>query len=272
MRIYIILLFFLSSSNTQVLFAQHFLDGTWTGNYQKLFYMPHPLKVVVNLQVTSDTIVNGTSHLYYRNGSYEHYVVHGIYHPRDSTIFFAEDSTIAVDLGFGDNCLGNYTMKLSISDTLLTFHGKWQDNSSFFLGCPTTGVWLSKPLATKAVQHKSLNTVPEVQKLIEIDEAEKDSIKIELRDNAQIDGDIVSIYFNDSLIIRNQKLLSKPIVFFLTIPSSVDICNLKMVAESMGSVPPCTALMTVTTKRKRYELNLSSSMSNSGVVQFFLKE
>lgn len=105
-----------------------------------------------------------------------------------------------------------------------------------------------------------------------MDADETDSIKIELRDNAQIDGDMVSVYLNDELVVSKQKLTSAPIIFYISIPKGTSICNVKMAAESMGSIPPCTALMNIVTKKKSYEVNLSSSMSNNSVVQFFVKE
>lgn len=44
----------------------------------------------------NDSVINGMSHLYYLNNKYEHYRISGIYHSMDLTIYFKEDSTIAV--------------------------------------------------------------------------------------------------------------------------------------------------------------------------------
>ena len=253
------------------------MKGTWEGNYKGLLALiGGPRKVTVNLQVSADNVVTGTSHLYYNNKNhYEHYAVKGYYNPGDSTIFFSEDSVISVNM-FLDitTCMGDYKMKLTATDTLLKLNGKWYENHKLGSGCGNSGVWLNKVLPKKPVkkEDKNLQRIAEVQRLIEIDESEKDSIKIELRDNAQVDGDIVSVYFNDSLIIRKEKLSAAPIVFYISIPAGVGICNLNMAAESLGSVPPCTALMNIVTKQKSYEVSLSSSMSNNSLVQFFLKE
>ncbi|HTN46776.1 MAG TPA: hypothetical protein VL098_10555 [Flavipsychrobacter sp.] len=255
--------------------AQHFLDGTWEGNYSKTFLMTQPRKIVVNIDVKDDTVVTGTSHLYYNNDHYEHYAVNGLYNPEDSTIYFSEDSTIAVNLGaFASNCLGDYNMKLKVTDSLFSFKGKWSDNSSSFLGCPTTGVWLVKPIKKNRALPKDQNLQRKeaVQKLIELDAGERDSIKIELMDNAEIDGDVVSVYVNDSAVLYKQRLAAQPLIFYVSIPAGMSIYNLKMAAESMGSIAPCTAAMTVSTKKHRYTLYLSSSMNSNSVVQFFLKE
>lgn len=258
-------------------FAQHFLDGTWEGNYKGfLSFVGGTRKVVVHLHVSEDNVVTGTSHLYYNNKNhYEHYAVRGDYNPRDSTIFFSEDSVIAVNMFLNmTTCMGDYTMKLTTTDTLLKLNGIWEENDKLGTGCGSSGVWLNKSLPKKKtpIADKNLLRIIDVQKIIEIDPDERDSIKIELADDAQIDGDVVSVYFNDSLIVHKQRLSAEPVTFYISVPPDVPICNLQMVAESMGSVPPCTAVMMITTKRKTYQLNLSSSMSNNSVVQFFLKD
>lgn len=257
--------------------AQHFLDGTWEGNYKGfLSFVGGTRKVVVHLHISEDNVVTGTSHLYYNNKNhYEHYAICGDYNPQDSTIFFSEDSVIAVNM-FLDmtTCMGDYTMKLTTTDTLLKLNGVWEENDKLGSGCGNSGVWLTKQMPRKKnpVTDKNLQRVTDVQKIIEIDPDERDSIKIELADDAQIDGDVVSVYFNDSLIIHKQRLSAKPVTFYISVPPDANICNLQMVAESMGSIPPCTAAMTIITQKKNYQLNLSSSMSNNSVVQFFLKE
>jgi hypothetical protein len=45
-----------------------------------------------------------------------------------------------------------------------------------------------------------------------------------------------------------------------------------MAAESMGSVPPCTALMRVTVGKQVHQVTLSSNMGTSGSLELFLKE
>ncbi|MEY3433512.1 MAG: hypothetical protein RL131_1448, partial [Bacteroidota bacterium] len=44
-----------------------------------------------------------------------------------------------------------------------------------------------------------------------------------------------------------------------------------MYAESLGTIPPNTALMVVSTNKQRYEINISSSEQTSGVIRFKVK-
>jgi hypothetical protein len=177
-----------------------------------------------------------------------------------------------------DNCLGNYTMKLSTDDTLLTLDGEWKDNSRSIFRCPTTGVWLEKknPSSKNHVAplklDKNLERGSDIQSLIEIGQDEKDSITIELYDNGIVDHDSVSLYLDDSLLLYKQFVTAKPIVLTISLLNKTSLSKLKLAAESLGSIPPCTVLMFVKTKRKRYEVNLSSNFNSNGVVEFFLKE
>ncbi len=271
--------------------AQHFMSGSWTGNYSggaiAGFLGIIPRKLVVDIEVLPDNSVTGSSHLYYRNkNNYEHYFLHGTFNPADSSIVFSEDSVIAVHSALGiSTCTGTYTMKLQASDTNLHLKGKWKDNTNMLFGCGTSGAFLDKPVKKKqpkapdcftqfAVDQndKNLKRKVEIQKLVELETDERDSIKIELLDNAEIDGDVVSVYINDCRLVQAYKLKKEPRVFYFSIPKGVPVCNIKMAAESMGSIPPCTALMNIITKHNRYEINLTSSMSNNSVVQFFMKE
>ncbi len=291
------------------------LSGTWVGNYAKHIMMTNPQKLVVELFLHEDSILSGASHLYYRNNMYEHYTLVGRYNKKDSTAYFREDSTLGVKLGFmGSNCLGNYAVKLVVTDSSMQLTGKWSDNSRSLFHCPTVKVFLEKPLphatvnkakprivaqpiakveekapvitkpvvkapvAEKAVikEHvadRNLQRASEIQSLIELSAAEKDSIKVEIYDNKDVDGDIISLYFNDNTVLSKQMLTATPLVLYLSLNKDEPMNKIKMAAESMGSDPPCTALMRITTnKGKKYEINLSSNYSKNSIVELFLKE
>ena len=113
----------------------------------------------------------------------------------------------------------------------------------------------------------------DVQSLLEIAPEEKDSIKVAVYDNGEIDGDTVSVYEGQTLRIDRKMINIKPIVFYVSLNKNVNpITHLRLVAESLGSIPPCTALMIVTTKTKRYEVHLSSNFNKNATVELFLKE
>jgi len=255
------------------------ISGTWVGNYKPSFFSATPEKLVVEIFVYDDSLITGASHLYYKHDQYEHYKIYGIFKKKESLIYFSEDSTIAVKLGFFDeNCLGNYTMKLSAANHVLELTGKWEDNSTDLLRCPSSGVWLKKNIVEeikKSVPEendKRLERRSDIQSLVEISNDEKDSILVELYDNGIIDNDSASVYLDDSLLLYKQLVTNKPVSFYISIGKQKAINKLKLVAENLGTIPPCTVLMIIKTKKKRYEVNLSSNFSSNGVVEFFIKE
>jgi hypothetical protein len=273
--LFIFSLFFFNASIAQD------ISGTWVGNYGGGVLSIKPQKLVIEIFLSNDSLITGASHLYYNNNMYEHYTIKGKYHKKDSTIVFTEDSTISIRLGYmASNCLGKYTMKLNVSDSYSKFQGKWKDKSTGFFKCPTTSVSLTqkrevkKDTIVKAVE--KIETVNkramEIQSLIEIKKLEADSIKVEIYDNGEVDNDTISVYYNDLNIVNKKMISIKPITVYLSLTKDNPIGKIKLLAESVGSIPPCTALMIITTKTKRYEVNLKSDFYKTGVIELFLKE
>ena len=97
------------------------------------------------------------------------------------------------------------------------------------------------------------------------------SFKVEIYDNGQVDGDTVSIFLNEKLLVPAKKLTTSPIVLDIKVEEGVDIYDIIMYAESMGTIPPNTALMIVTTSSNRYEINITSTEQTSGAVRFKIK-
>jgi len=263
----------------QLFLSAQDISGVWVGNYKPAFFSATPDKLVVEISIYNDSLITGVSHLYYKHQQYEHYKIYGVFNKKESLIYFSEDSTIAVKLGPKDeNCLGNYTMKLTSTDNLLQMTGRWEDNSVSLFPCPPSGVWLEKK-ADKNIKQtnvtandKRLERRSDIQSLVEISSVEKDSILVELYDNGIVDNDSASIYLDDSLLLYKQFVSGKPVSFYISLDKQTPISKLKLVAENLGSIPPCTALMIITTKKKRYEVNLSSNFNSNAIVEFFIKE
>jgi hypothetical protein len=255
------------------------ISGVWVGNYRPALFATTPEKLIVEIFVYNDSLITGASHLYYKHDQYEHYKIYGVFRKKENIITFSEDSTIAVKLGpMDENCLGNYTMKLTSTGNLLEMKGRWEDNSTALFHCQSTGVWLEKKVNENIKQinspptDKNLERRSDIQSLVEISNFEKDSILIELYDNGIIDNDSASLYLDDSLLLYKQFFSNKPLSLYISLDKQKPLSKLKLAAESLGSIPPCTVLMIIKTKKKRYEITLSSNFNSNGVVEFFLKE
>lgn len=96
---------------------------------------------------------------------------------------------------------------------------------------------------------------------------EQKTIKVDLYDNGEVDGDSISLFYNGKLLLSRKRLSEKAIS--LTIDVEDDIENeLVMYAENLGTISPNTALMVVTDGKKRYEVRITSDLQKSGVINF----
>jgi len=96
-------------------------------------------------------------------------------------------------------------------------------------------------------------------------------LKIELYDNGDIDGDRISVYHNNELIVSNKTLTDKPIGFTIKTDETAPVHEFVMVAENLGSIPPNTALMIVTAGSQRYELFVTSTEQKNAVVKILYR-
>ena len=103
-------------------------------------------------------------------------------------------------------------------------------------------------------------------------ETEAGKIKMEIYDNGQIDGDSVSIYHNNTLIRSHMRLSQKPITITIDVDPSQPHHEIIMVADNLGTIPPNTSVMIITTATNRYELFISSSEQKNAKVVFDLKQ
>lgn len=99
-----------------------------------------------------------------------------------------------------------------------------------------------------------------------------DSLQIDFYDNGEVDGDSISIFFNDKLLASSQKLSAKAIRLSVGLDSTKEHNDLAMFADNLGSIPPNTALMLVYDGKKRYEVRLSSSLEKNGTLRIRRKK
>ena len=103
-------------------------------------------------------------------------------------------------------------------------------------------------------------------------ETEAGEISIDLYDNAEIDGDSVSIYHNNVKMVEHARLSQKPVSIRIAVDPAHPHHELIMVAENLGSIPPNTSLMIITTGTTRYEVFISSNEKKNAKIVFDLKE
>jgi hypothetical protein len=94
-----------------------------------------------------------------------------------------------------------------------------------------------------------------------------DSIELRFYDNAEIDGDSISLFLNGELIFEHIRLAAQPYIIRLAVKDLKDSNDLIMVAENLGTIPPNTSYMVAMVGNKRYDANLASSEEMSAAVK-----
>ena len=96
---------------------------------------------------------------------------------------------------------------------------------------------------------------------------ESDSVRLSFYDNGEIDGDSISVFVNSQVALTHQALESKAFNLYLLLDSTRDINEVSMFAENLGRIPPNTALMVITDGKNRYQVFLSSSLTENATIQ-----
>lgn len=103
-------------------------------------------------------------------------------------------------------------------------------------------------------------------------EVNSDSLKIDIYDNGEIDGDMISLFYNKELILNNQKLTHKSIRLNVVLDSTKSYSEISMFAENLGLIPPNTAMVRIDDGSKRYELRVSSSLEKTATIRIRRKK
>ena len=94
-----------------------------------------------------------------------------------------------------------------------------------------------------------------------------DSIELRFYDNAEIDGDSISLFLNNKLIFQHIRLTGTAYSIKLPVNELHETNELVMVAENLGSIPPNTSYMLAIVNEKRYEAMLKSTEETSAVIR-----
>ncbi len=99
-----------------------------------------------------------------------------------------------------------------------------------------------------------------------------DSLELRFYDNAEIDGDSISLFLNDKLLFRHIRLTGNAYTIKLAIAELGEVNELIMVAENLGSIPPNTSYMLAITGENRYDAYLASTEGSSAMIRFTKKK
>lgn len=94
-----------------------------------------------------------------------------------------------------------------------------------------------------------------------------DSIELRFYDNAEIDGDSISLFLNEKLIFQHIRLTASAYTIKLPVHDLRESNELIMVAENLGEIPPNTSYMIALVADKRYDAQLASTEQSSAMIR-----
>lgn len=126
-----------------------------------------------------------------------------------------------------------------------------------------------RPIQNIVVNKEYKERALDVQREIEV---ESDSLQVDFYDNGEVDGDSISVFFNDKLLGANLKLSTRSTHITIGLDPALESNTLSMFANNLGSIPPNTALMLIYDGKKRYEVRLSSNFEKNAAVKIKRKK
>lgn len=95
-----------------------------------------------------------------------------------------------------------------------------------------------------------------------------DTLVIRLFDNGIVDNDTVSLFLNGQKYVSRQALRAQPYVFELPIKELYDTTDFVMLAESMGNLPPNTAMLRINYDTVEHYIQMESTDTTSAMIRF----
>lgn len=289
MRSLLAILLLLSSGIGWDLRAQD-LTGQWTGTATD---SRSDRKQKLVLAITEgDSSIGGVLHWYSpETQSIRHIIVSGRFYGKDSILTIREDSSINNAIAGGDTGVVTRGPKTGFYILFYRRSAGKRDilNGRWGFTDPKTGLSgdLEIRLEKKAPPFIPLIIPPHLKKdsaqLHLLKERETrvaanipvrgiDTVRIDLYDNGEIDGDSVSLFLNDVPLVQHVKLTAEAKELLVPIDKSLPVNRLVLMAENLGKLPPNTALMVVTVHGKTYNLFLSTDFRKNASIEFALQE
>ena len=140
------------------------------------------------------------------------------------------------------------------------------DVKTEIVGVPVTRqeTKIETKIASPTIQQKFASREKVFQKEIPVS---GDSIELQFYDNAEIDGDSISLFLNGRMIFEHVRLTDKAYVVKLSVKELQDNNELIMVAENLGAIPPNTSYMVAIVGNQRYDAQLASTENSSAMIK-----
>jgi hypothetical protein len=259
------------------------LNGIWKGVLTQGpggCYPEYFLELQIN---AAGDRVTGKAYDYYDKAHFVKMNFTGRYNAQTHRLVLIENRVLQADIPIDcQPCIKTYDLNYSKTGEEEELNGDWKGTySEKRLICPPGRIGRKKATTsdfpvdieqsdTLMALQKRLHLQPREKTLVKTVVIDSPDVKIELFDNAEIDGDTVTVFINDKLLLYRQMLTDRPLTLHLNAFPGTEY-ELVMYADNLGTIPPNTALMMVTFGGKKIEVFMSSSEQNSATVRFIYR-
>jgi hypothetical protein len=234
------------------------LTGTWRG---KLTQGPggcFPVYFIEMQMKVDGAKVTGSTYHFSDVSNFVKENFEGVYDSKSKSVSIMETGVLTFHIPPDCvPCIKKYALAYERNDKNQQLSGDWGGrmmNSQ--LACPPGKITLDKEASS-------------IFNEIKVDTG---TIRLDFYDNAEIDGDTISVMVDNQMVVSHQCLGLKPITVNIRIDLTRTIHEVVMIAENEGSIPPNTALLMVTAGKNRYRLFLSSDDDQKKVLVRFIYE
>ena len=253
LRLFILFIFLLRTSCP---FAQE-LNGIWKGT---LTQQPGGCFPVYNVELQVNIVNNQVTGVCYHYSDFTNYVkknYDGIYNAATKTINIQEHRVMTFHIPQDCTpCIRYFSLTYSKKDKEETLSGDWG-------GVVMNGTLACTPgkISLLRIVESEFNHIKEIK-------VDTGTLKLDFYDNAEIDGDSITVTVNNKTVVSHQRLGLKPISVEVKVSLENPEQEVTMIGENLGTIPPNTALLIVTAGTRRYQLFLASNGKKNAQVRF----
>ncbi|MBI1341821.1 MAG: hypothetical protein GC171_02680 [Terrimonas sp.] len=299
-KILVTILFFIAISSN----GQH-VEGYWYGNANVKVNSSASNYLVELILKQEGNNITGVLSYYFKN-TFRSFHVKGTYNPYSRLVFIKEIpiSYYGSSMNMDVDCIMDFAATLRVAKVGSSLNGSFQSLPQYKYTCPPIdfSLKLNKDISNQDSVAFAIRTLKEsfqvwkpdeadtlvavsiqprkvinyyidnqykerTNELVKEIEVDADSVQVDFYDNGEIDGDSISVFFNNQIIAFSQRLSTRSIHFDIPLDTTRAYNEISMFAENLGLIPPNTALMIVNDGKKKYELRLTSDLQKNATIR-----
>jgi hypothetical protein len=232
------------------------INGIWKGTLTMRggCFAENFIELQINI---SGNRVTGDSYHYLNIDNYIKKSCSGSYDAATKTVIVQEDLVTTYKIPYHCLiCIKKYTLTYSKEGNVETLSGGWTGNI-----LDSNRSCLPGTITLSRVAQSAFKEIPEVK-------VDTGTLRLDFYDNAEVDGDSITVKVNGKVVLSHQLLTSKAVTTQVIIDLHNTFQEIEMIAENQGSIPPNTALLVVTAGDKKYQLYLTSTEEKNARVRF----